>query len=148
MECGTLLLTCFFVALSILFAKWLLFILLAILCIMTASAEHQCKMLAQAKPTPMQCSNCGSKNVKIKAIVTGYTNAGGGASNGGIASWQGSSAIQRKRVYECQDCGFSDNYITSTDIQETVQNSKAKATGLTILTVIVLILSVIIMVAS
>ena len=57
------------------------------------------------KPSTMQCPNCGNPNVKLSAIQTGG---------------------QRKRIANCQSCGFEYDYITPDDITQ----SKNKSIGL------------------
>lgn len=114
--CGTILAAIILIAVGIFVAKWVLIVLAVVFFFLMLDAYYRSKQCEKLTPTPMRCKNCGSSNVKIKARVTGFNHAGGGAYGGGLHFWQSATAIQRARVYECQDCGFSDYYTTQEDI--------------------------------
>lgn len=65
------------------------------------------------KPSTMQCPNCSNPNVKLSTIQTGG---------------------QRKRIANCQSCGFEYDYITPDDITQ----SKNKSIGLIAIFAIIL----------
>lgn len=65
------------------------------------------------KPSTMQCPNCSNPNVKLSTIQTGG---------------------QRKRIANCQSCGFEYDYITPDDITQ----GKSKSIGLIAIFAIIL----------
>lgn len=127
--CGTILIAIILLALGAFIAWWLLVIFAVIFFLLMCNAVYQSKQCEKLRPTPMRCTNCGSTNVKIRSRVTGYSHSGGSTYGGGMHFWQGATAVQRQRVYECQDCGFSDYYTTQDDINA-AQNLYTQRIGL------------------
>ncbi|MGN1023162.1 MAG: hypothetical protein ACI4OJ_06685 [Lachnospiraceae bacterium] len=130
--CGTILAAVILLAVGIMIAWWLLVIFAVVFFLLACDAAYRRRQCIKLQPTPMVCKNCGSTNVKIRSRVSGYQHTGGSTFAGGINFWQGATSVLRQRVYECQDCGFSDDYVTQDDINRTA-NLYSQRTGLYLL---------------
>ena len=78
------------------------------------------------KPSKMKCPNCGSKDVHIEHIESGYEGyAGNPYSNSRFKSFN--TKVKRTRVGHCNQCGFEYGYITKKEIDESKKNAKGSA---------------------
>jgi len=123
MGCLTIILIIIAIFAAMAYALSIIFVADVIAFIATCAAVGKYKEINKLKPGKMVCPNCGSDNVHIEHIESGY---------------QGYSGSLRKdsRMTSFNDCGFEYDYHTQSEIDD----AKKSAKGMIYLTGTVLLL--------
>ena len=135
MGCLTIILIIIAIFAAMAYALSIIFVADVIAFIATCAAVGKYKEINKLKPGKMICPNCGSNNVHIEHIESGYQGYSGSLrKDSRMTSFN--TKVQRTRVGHCNQCGFEYDYHTQSEIDD----AKKSAKGMIYLTGTVLLL--------